>query len=178
MGTWPTDLQKANGGESKGFSRARVLAHDPDVWLAESVVPLPVRAAAKPAAPEDDDEDDADEKAAKSLDPRFLALIEVPDDRDDWQHRLMLLKAAGYEPDDVEKWSSAGAKYEQGEVVNAWESWEPQESKSKAQGILLWMIRNGKSPVGGPYVLSSPMTRQDDLVVIRARYDALRGEEG
>ena len=145
---FPEALKASTAEGSNDFSRARTLAYDPEIFLAESVIPLQVEAAAIPAAPEEDEEDD--KKVATLPDPRLLVMIEVPQERPDWVSRVTLMKAAGYEPEDVEKWSSNGAKYAQGEVVNAWESLEPQESKNKARGLLFWMIRNGKSPAGRP----------------------------
>ena len=153
---FPENLRATSGDESNHFNRARTLAHDPDVWLAESVIPLEVE-----AAPTGRGKGQGKPQDLKGI----LDLLDVPQERNDWLSLLHLLKAAGLAMEDVEAWSSQGEKYRDGEVEEAWDGLEPEETKGEALTKLKRLAgKNGGKP--GTYVLGD-RTLIDDLMVIR-----------
>ena len=162
---FPENLRATSGDESNHFNRARTFAHDPNVWLAESVIPLELE-----AVPTGKGKGQAKAQNVKGL----LDLLDVPQGRTDWLNLLHLLKAAGLEMADVEKWSSRGEKYRDGEVEEAWDSLEPEETKQEALAKLERIAtKNTAKP--GTYILGD-RTMLDDLAVVR-RAMADRGRE-
>ena len=166
---FPETVRSANGAESKNFNRGRILAHDPEVWLAESVVPVQVEVPDEPEKPET-----GKATAAKQKRTNLLGLLEVPQERNQWLFRLMLLKAADYDVEQVEAWSAGGEKYVQGEVAKEWASLEPEETQDVALAKL-GRIATADIEKAGGYVLRDPEVLDDLAVVRRAMAD--RGAE-
>lgn len=159
---FPPGLKANTAEQSDEFNRARTLAHDPEVWLAESAIPLQV----KPAPPKLGKGERASRRGAN------LQWLKVPQDRNDWLGRLMVLKAAGFGLEEAENWSSKGEKYEPGEVERLWDSLEPEESEEEALAKLRGLAEAGAA---GAYVLGDPEMLDDLTVLRRAMED--RGKE-
>ena len=120
----PASAKANNGKASKNFNRLRILAHDPDVWLADSVIPLlgqpdleaaprGVNAALTPSPAPVDLGDQGDVDGA-------LAWVMPPDDYNEWLGWLGTLKAVGLSVGDVEAWAALGSKHKPGDVEQRW----------------------------------------------------------
>ena len=112
----PTSARAASSAQSKNLNRLRSMAHDPALWLAESVIPLdlePPPSPAKRSTPEHPvDEKDTDASA--------LGWIQPPDDYNAWLGWVTTLKAVGFAVEAVESWSAQGSRYREGEVSDRW----------------------------------------------------------
>ena len=110
--TLPESAKANNGKASKNFNRLRFLAHDPNVWLADTVVPLlgaqELEAQPTPAPLDLGDVDGA------------LAWVMPPDDYNEWLGWLGTLKAVGLSVGDVEAWAALGSKHKPGDVEQRW----------------------------------------------------------
>ena len=120
-----------NGPESKNSNRIRALSFDPDVWLTDE----PVQALAG-GTPEDllkatrNAEKSAKKRTAdpSNLTPltereiTLLGELAIPEDYNHWLSWITTLKAVGFTAEQVEQWSSAGKKYQHGEVAEKWET--------------------------------------------------------
>ena len=153
---FPDGVKAASGGESSNFNRGRILAHDPEVWLAESVVPLQVEGLDEP--------EKGRKGKAKFPGNYLLGKLAVPQERNQWAFRTLLLKAAGYTQEAVEKWSSGGEKYEEGEIGSLWEQ-EPEGTEDEALASLNRLVV-ADARAAGDYVLEDREVL-DDLAVVR-----------
>ena len=94
----------------------------------------------------------------------LLGKLAVPQERNQWAFRTLLLKAAGYTQEAVEKWSSGGEKYEEGEIGSLWEQ-EPEETEDEALASLNRLVV-ADARAAGDYVLEDREVL-DDLAVVR-----------
>ena len=180
----PETAKANNGKASTNFNRLRFLAHDPDVWLAEGLV-TPVAGAQTleepptPTAPPD----------TPAATPGFLDAADVvrdawcyippPQYYNQWLGWLGTFKALEFTVDEVEKWSSAGAKYETGEVAAKWDGLpddDPGDARGRLRGAaykLGWRPGGRPQPPSGSY--SPPAsTAVSDEAEVRRPYENLR----
>ena len=128
------DIAKAtSSGVSKNSNRFRVMAYDPDVWLAAEVTPLDgatdeelakgaqksKRKAERQARSKTADKDNYDLLTEYEI--GLLGELEVPEDYNGWLSWLATLKACGFDVDGVESWAAKGPNYQAGEVGAKWD---------------------------------------------------------
>ena len=147
-----------NGPESKNSNRIRALSFDPDVWLTDE----PVQALAG-GTPEDLLK--ATRRAEKSAKKRtadpgnltpltereitLLGELAIPEDYNHWLSWITTLKAVGFTAEQVEQWSSAGEKYQHGEVAEKWETL-PTDPPTEARSRFRKAVGGGLLPLIEP----------------------------
>ena len=136
----PAGAKAASGKQSKNFNRLRFLAHDPNVWLAETVTPLP--GALSPTSGTSPPSSPAPQLTAEEgIDRQALDWIEPPEEYNAWLGWLATLKVLGFSVEDVEAWSARGSKYQRGEVAKRWEGL-PDDNLEDARRKLRGHTRN------------------------------------
>ena len=136
----PESARANNGKSSKNFNRLRFLAHDPDVWLADEVIPL-LGAPQLPTQPEPTPPATA-QPAPTVLDDRVadadaLAWVLPPVGYSAWLGWLPTLKALGFSSDYVEAWSARSTKHKPREVEQRWSGLpddNPDDARHKLRG--------------------------------------------
>ena len=121
----PPGVVAVTDENSDNVNRARVLAYDPDCWMAETVTPLEGAGG--------DFEDKHDDETAEFND---LDWLPVPQLYNDWLSWVVTLKTCGFTAVEVENWSTAGSKYRVGEVLTRWDHLTAGNSAQEWQRFL------------------------------------------
>ena len=136
----PESARVNNAESSKNPNRLRFLAYDPGVWLAsELVTPLPglVVDAAPHAVSSGEQHPRLPPVDEASVDRDALRSIQPPQDYNDWFGWLPTLKTLGFSASEVEAWAAQGAKFQQGEVEQRWNTLpedSPEDARHKLRG--------------------------------------------
>ena len=140
----PEPARSANAAQSKNFNRLRFLAHDPDLWLAQSVSPLLLNTPPQAQPPtgqvggyhQGQQRCRSEESDIAAVYHSALEHIEPPEEYNSWLAWITTLKALGFTCMEVEEWSSRGVNYQWGEVAQRWAGLTPAESEYEAQNRL------------------------------------------
>ena len=159
----PESAKANNGAQSKNFNRLRFLAHDPDVWLADTVTPLAGALELEPQARDSESRASTapSDVGDHAVDADALARIEPPTEYNAWYGWLPTLKALGFTVGEVDAWSKQGAGYQEGVVAAKWESLpkdEPDKARDKLRGHaykLGWRRTRTQRPAPRPATVSS-----------------------
>ena len=133
----PQSAKANNGKASKNFNRLRFLAHDPDVWLADAVVPLAGTLELTPQLPDSKSGGSPSTLDDRVADADALSWVLPPDDYSAWLGWLPTLKALGFSSDYVEAWSARSTKHKPGEVEQRWSGLpddNPDDARHKLRG--------------------------------------------
>ena len=102
----PPGAKVASGKQSKNFNRLRFLAYDPDVWLADSVTPLPGALDLVSGVPPSSAFHSQHLTAEEEFDRQALTWVEPPAGYNEWLGWLTTHKALGFSVEEVEEWSA------------------------------------------------------------------------
>ena len=169
----PAGAKVASGESSKNFNRLRLIVYDPDVWLADSVLPLPGAAQTRKARNSNRTHNGRPGTGSDSVPPwpddhaidaDAASWIRAQEDYNKWLGWLPTLKALDFTIAEVESWSSTGDKYVPGEVERRWPTLmvdDPADARNKLRGHahnLGWRNPKGAFAPGdaGPWKPGTP----------------------